>query len=156
DGVRFNSGTGFAAKTPIDFGLGDLRLVQHRGLRAHAGVQGSLINVTDSAGQTKSLVSTGFNVGTDCSMSATQVDFVDINGDGLPDHVEHTPGEGVVRVRLNLGYKFGGEIEWPTTAWSPHSFGTPADILHGVFGDAVDAETVRLHDTAANSIGVGV
>ena len=155
DGVRFNDGQGLGGKTPESFGFDNIRFVEHRGLRAHAGVQGSLLNVTDSAGQTKTLVSTGFNIGTDYSMSATQVDFVDMNGDGLPDHVESHPGEGGVRVRLNLGYKFGNEILWPASPWSSRSFGTRSDILGGVFGDVIGSDNVRLHDTGSNSVGVG-
>ncbi|HEU4730906.1 MAG TPA: SpvB/TcaC N-terminal domain-containing protein [Kofleriaceae bacterium] len=155
DGVRFNDGQGLGGKAPVAFGFDDLRFVEHRGLRAHAGVQGSLINVTNTAGETKTLVSTGFNVGTEYSMSATQVDFVDINGDGLPDHVEARPGDGGVRVRLNLGYKFGREILWPGAAWASHSFGTRANLLRGVFGDAVGSDVVKLHDTGSNSVGIG-
>jgi RHS repeat-associated protein len=154
DGVRFNDGRGLGPKTPIDLGLGQLRFVEHRGLRAHAGAQGSLINVTTTAGDTKAVVSTGFNVGTDYSMSATQVDFVDMNGDGLLDHIEHRPGDGAIIVRLNLGFKFGAPIAWPTPAWSAHSFGTRADILRGVFGDAIGSDVVKLDDTGTNSLGV--
>ena len=155
DGVRYNDGQGLGPKFPVDFGFDNPRTIEHRGLRARAGVDGSLITVTDTAGETKSLVSTGFNVGTEYSMSATQVDFVDMNGDGLPDHVESRPGEGGIRVRLNLGYKFGKEILWPSADWSGHSFGTRADIVRGVFGDAIGSEVVRLHDTGSNSVGVG-
>ncbi|HET7505672.1 MAG TPA: SpvB/TcaC N-terminal domain-containing protein [Kofleriaceae bacterium] len=155
DGVRFNDGQGLQGKAPVAFGFDDLRFVAHRGLRARAGVQGSMLNVTDSAGEPRTLVSTGFNVGTEYSMSATQVDFADINGDGLPDHVEARPGDGGIRVRLNLGYKFGREILWPGAAWAAHSFGTRANLLRGVFGDAVGSDVVKLHDTGSNSVGVG-
>src|SRR5262249_44168412 len=73
---------------------------------------------------------------------------------GLPDHVESIPGQGIL-VRLNLGYKFGQPILWPSAAWSGHSFGFRADILRGVFDDAIGSDVVRLHDTGSNSRGRG-
>src|SRR5262249_4530796 len=132
-----------------------LRRVENRGLRARAGADGTIIDVTDSAGDTKALVSTGFNAGVEYSMAATQVDFVDINGDGLPDHVEHHPGESAMVVRLNLGYKFGQPIAWPNAPWASHSLGFRSDILRTVFGNDIGSDVVRLGDTGTNNIGVG-
>src|SRR5262249_61234710 len=77
------------------------------------------------------------------------------NGDGLPDPVESHPGDGGIRVRLNLGYKFSNEILWPSPDWSANSFGFRADLVRSVFGDDVGSDVVRLHDTGSNSVGVG-
>ena len=40
-------------------------------------------------------------------------EFLDVNGDGLPDHVRVV--NGVPQVQINLGYTFGPEL--PATAW---------------------------------------
>src|SRR6185295_14507843 len=41
-------------------------------------------------------------------------DFIDVNGDGLPDHVRLVGG--APQVQINLGYGFGPESAWPLPA----------------------------------------
>src|SRR5262249_43914108 len=109
DGVRFNrGGVALDDKSRIDFkfsgdddGAKDMRYVQHRSGGEHVGTSFKVVNETDSAGNTKALLATGIHFGTDYGMSQTAVDFIDINGDGLPDHVKHSGGN--TTVRLNLG-----------------------------------------------------
>jgi RHS repeat-associated protein len=46
--------------------------------------------------------------------SNESADFLDVNGDGLPDHVRLV--SGAPQVQINLGYGFGPEIAWPMPA----------------------------------------
>lgn len=71
----------------------------------------------DGQGNTKSVVSTTPSVGSALSLSQTTTDLIDVNGDGLPDRVSMAPGADHVEVRLNLGYRFGGEEDWPLPRW---------------------------------------
>jgi RHS repeat-associated protein len=166
NGVVFNTGAGFAAKEPIAFGFDELRRVEHRSARAGVGVERSLINQTDSMGRSKSLLSTGFNVGVDYGFSASHVDLADVNGDGLPDHVRKRPSDGALLVRLNLGYRFGETITWTSSSWSRDATVTGGGIESFVdnvmgeivttFSDDVGPDVVRLQDTGGKSIGVSV
>ncbi|WP_437974390.1 SpvB/TcaC N-terminal domain-containing protein [Sorangium sp. So ce295] len=52
------------------------------------------------------------------TVSRTLIDFVDLNGDRLPDRVIKQPGQGYYRVRLNLGDRFGPEERWSAPAVS--------------------------------------
>jgi RHS repeat-associated protein len=58
----------------------------------------------------------GGGVGT--SLARTTVEMVDVNGDGLPDHVSKDPDERYFRVKLNLGDRWGAEQAWHVPAWS--------------------------------------
>src|SRR5204863_6491168 len=98
-----------------DDGDKDIRHVQHRSGGEHVGSSFKLVNQTDTAGKTKTLLATGVHIGTDYGLSQTGIDFVDINGDGLPDHVKHSGGDTLVR--LNLGYAFTPEIRWVNPHW---------------------------------------
>ncbi|HKY35097.1 MAG TPA: SpvB/TcaC N-terminal domain-containing protein [Polyangiaceae bacterium] len=166
NGVVFNTGTGFDAKQPVGFGFDELRRVEHRSARAGVGVERSLINQTDSQGRSKSLLSTGFNVGIDYGYSASHVELADVNGDGLPDHIRKRPSDGAVLVRLNLGYRFGETIAWANTGWSRDATVTGGGIESFVdnvmgeivttFSDDVGPNVVRLQDTGGKSVGVSV
>ncbi|WP_437780382.1 SpvB/TcaC N-terminal domain-containing protein [Sorangium sp. So ce1097] len=60
------------------------------------------------------------------SLNRQAVDFIDINGDGLLDHVSRLPakpaGEGPppLRVKLNLGDRFDAEQTWNLPVWPEH------------------------------------
>jgi len=41
------------------------------------------------------------------SLAATEVSFVDVTGDGLPDYVRKGPNDQVMYVRVNTGHGFG-------------------------------------------------
>jgi RHS repeat-associated protein len=157
--VRLNTGRGgFEGAMSVPGGFGTIREVAHRSIRFKVGVNGKLIDRTDSEGNTSSLVSTGFNVGLDYGLSGTHIDSVDINGDGLPDQVRQKPGSGNVAVRLNLGDRFGGEIAWPSPSWTQQQLGFRADVIYAIpeFREAVRSDVLRLSDTGTNSGGVGL
>jgi hypothetical protein len=74
-------------------------------------------------GYTVTKGSIGGGIGITSSQSVTEYDYIDMNGDGLPDRVRkpliQAPGVGVVamssrplEVQLNTGNGFGPAIEW--------------------------------------------
>jgi hypothetical protein len=153
DGIAFNDGQGgFAPKAGPAIPGGNMRHVQHRTVRASASVEGSLINVTDSGGEPKSLLSTGFNLGVEYGLSSGHVDLVDINGDGLPDRISQTPKSDKIVVRLNLGTRFSNPIDWPAPKFdkahdgfaSGDPIGDKAAALINFFTDEVGVHTLRL------------
>jgi RHS repeat-associated protein len=83
-------------------------------------------------GETTAVGSVLPSAGGTLAFSQTTTDLVDVNGDGLPDRVAMEPGSDKVKVRLNLGYRFGAEEEWDLPKWGtdtadchePSNFGT--------------------------------
>ncbi|WP_437576739.1 hypothetical protein [Sorangium sp. So ce887] len=61
--------------------------------------------------------SVGAGIGYTRTTARTIVDFVDVNGDGLPDKVMKAPEEAFFRVQLNLGARFAAEEHWPAGDW---------------------------------------
>ena len=61
--------------------------------------------------------------------------------DGLPDRVSMNPGSGTIRVRLNLGYRFGAEEAWSLPSWQEDTTGCHDDVSLGTgfLGDLLGA-----------------
>jgi RHS repeat-associated protein len=126
--------------------------------------RGDRINQADSQTNSNKVVSTAAIGGsTDYGVSGTRVDFIDVNGDGLPDHVKQDPG-GDLLVRLNLGYEFADEIPWSSPAWNTptvpgHVLGLDVGDLTSVLakmpGSPGRTDTLRLSDTETNSLTIG-
>src|SRR6266536_2698048 len=95
----------------------------------------------------------------DYGFSSGQIDWADINGDGLPDLITRTPDPGKFTVQLNYGYRLGRPFAWTTSAWSVQSVGVGqaivegADKLLGDFSSQIGVDTVRVHDSGSNSVG---
>ncbi|WP_437646447.1 SpvB/TcaC N-terminal domain-containing protein [Sorangium sp. So ce362] len=88
--------------------------------------------------------SVGAGIGYTRTTARTIVDFVDVNGDGLPDKVMKAPEEAFFRVQLNLGARFAAEEHWPAGDW-----GVNLDPLEYAFmgsGDAVGFRRSESHD----------
>ncbi len=51
------------------------------------------------------------------TLNGTQVVLMDVTGDGLPDYVRKSSADGAFRVKVNLGYGFSREEEWPVEDW---------------------------------------
>lgn len=167
DGVRYNdAGQGFSPKQPLP--LGEIRRVEHRNGAGSVGYQKELLNKTNSKGKTEALLQTGFTAGVDYGQSATHVDLVDINGDGLPDRL-HQGGEASLEVRLNLGYGFSRPIRWTSAGWAttrvePTGSGLADEIrsfVNNITTAAIDpgavrTDVLRLDDTANENLGIGI
>ncbi|HBL25205.1 MAG TPA: hypothetical protein DD490_00030 [Acidobacteria bacterium] len=52
------------------------------------------------------------------TLARTLVQMIDVNGDGLADHVAKEQDEGYFRVKLNQGDGWGLEQLWPAPGWS--------------------------------------
>lgn len=55
-------------------------------------------------------------------------DWLDVNGDGLPDLVKRTPGSDDMRVQLNLGYRLGKEEQWGAGSFIEESLPVPGGL----------------------------
>jgi RHS repeat-associated protein len=67
------------------------------------------------------------------SVSRTQVDLIDINGDGLPDMVWHRPKEPTISIKFNQGDSFGPEVLWDIPGWQlPNGEGLEQDLTLGL------------------------
>jgi translation initiation factor 2 beta subunit (eIF-2beta)/eIF-5 len=88
----------------------------------------------------------GFNM--TLGQSASDTDMMDINGDGLPDHVKRTPGTNGFRVRLNLGDRFATEAEWSSTPWDRPVLAT--DIAGDCGTDLEVSPNYLQHDTTSS------
>jgi RHS repeat-associated protein len=173
-GVQLSDGVGsFGPRLPLDMGFGDVRSTKNASLRFgfDLGVIGQLINLSDSHSESSKSVSTSVaSASTDYGVSSTRVDFVDVNGDGLVDHVEQSPGEPGVSVRLNLGHGFSQPVLWRASGWQrgeiPASFltfnagGIASDVISGALGvvpgDPTSTNALRFGDSQTNNLSVGV
>jgi RHS repeat-associated protein len=179
-GVQYNDGAGtFSARTPLDMTLGDateIRRISNASLQGGVAISSpssrQQINESDGDGSTKKLSGTvSVSASADYGVSSTRIDLVDVNGDGLLDHVREEPGNGgTLRVRLNLGYGFSNEVDWNAAAWSQSSafpvLNWPAltnfvpvaqifNVLNKVTGSPAGTDVVRLQDTGTNGINLG-
>jgi RHS repeat-associated protein len=168
--ISYNDGrTGFSARQGIDMGFDDVRSTENASLRFGIDLSSDnkLINLASSKSKTSRTVATAAISGsTDYGVSSTRVDFIDVNGDGLVDHVKQSPGDddADLRVRLNLGYGFSKEIAWTNPHWSQSkvaasllgfNVGFVTDALGLVPGNPPATDTVRLADTQTNSASIG-
>jgi RHS repeat-associated protein len=72
------------------------------------------------------------------SIAATEVAFVDVTGDGLPDYVRKGPNDRVMYVRVNTGHGFGEKQAWNLPSW-PGGATLPFLSGKGFFGGKVDS-----------------
>ena len=162
-GVRFSNGRdGFGPLVSLA-GLGSVvRRLEDGNLTASVGL-GIHFTKKNGKGKPKSVVSTLPSVGNTTSLSQTRSDLVDVNGDGLPDRVEMQPGDATMRVRLNLGYRFGAEESWPLPGWTaaaavrcrePLDF-VSSDLLD-LIGGLDDPDALSLSANAAYEAGLAV
>ena len=105
-GVAF-SNAGFQMRSIPNLSVDALRRVEHRAVRGSAGIGGSdkivkMIQRTDTRGNPKDLLTIGFNSGVDYSMSGAKIDWIDVNGDGLPDLVQRDISHGTQPYTVQL------------------------------------------------------
>jgi RHS repeat-associated protein len=119
--IQLGDGTGGFAppfNLPQIAQLPALRRVSHAALGASIGADIKLIHDVDSDGSVRKTLTTGVALGNDYGMSTHQVDWVDVNGDGLPDVVQRQPGGGSdFQVLLNYGNGLSGPVTWTSGGW---------------------------------------
>jgi RHS repeat-associated protein len=59
-----------------------------------------------------------FGASVSSTLARTLVQMIDVNGDGLPDHVSKEQDEDFFRVKLNHGDGWDPEQRWPVPPWS--------------------------------------
>ncbi|MEK6699757.1 MAG: SpvB/TcaC N-terminal domain-containing protein, partial [Nitrospirota bacterium] len=131
--VTLNTGTaaGFYQPKAIDFKLNDsadIRKIHNRNFQLGITYPPGLppLNNQKSSGTTSTITTSGgVSYGLVYGNSRTDVDFIDVNGDGLPDRVAKS--DDAFTVRLNLGGRFGAAESWPVPNWSQGDI-TPSNI----------------------------
>ncbi len=71
------------------------------------------------------------------SLASTEVEFVDVTGDGLPDYVRKGPNDHWLYVRVNTGHGFAPEQAWFLPPWQ-RGVTLPFLSGQGFFGGAAD------------------
>ena len=93
--AQFQGPEGFGPGTPLGMTFGSLRAIDNHNLRFGFSLgsgASAIANKLNAGGTTKAIVSVLPSFGLHYGRSTTSVDFVDVNGDGLPDHVYKVPG----------------------------------------------------------------
>jgi len=166
NGIRYNNGQDFDATvtTAGKLPYGKLRHVRHNTRTDTLGAANTTQVATSADGKSTGYVSYGLGVGNTYGMSSTDVDTLDINGDGLPDQIKevvNSDGSIAVTVRLNLGYSFTEEMPWPSSVWAESMVGDTVYYpqLLSQYGDKVSANQLRVEmsrgDTVNTSGGGG-
>ena len=105
-------------------------------------------------------------VGLGYGAQETNVELLDINGDGLPDYVSRDPSGGLL-VQLNLGYSLTVPMPWAQGNWGggPHFTATgvtggsgapfPTSSLTSQVQESTNVNVLRFQDNAMNNIGAG-
>ena len=150
---------GLRPGTPLGMTFGSLRAIDNHNLRFGFSLgsgASAIANKLNAGGTTKAIVSVLPSFGLHYGRSTTSVDFVDVNGDGLPDHVYKVPG-GPLTVQLNLGYGFGS----PSTldrradpAWGEDITTSTNDVVAALM-PTISGDFVRAQDNATNSLEIG-
>jgi hypothetical protein len=118
-------GGGFNSTQHMPGGFADLRVINNQilGLGISPGSTGSIIKVMeDASGFTtlgvpdKPAFNWGGSMNGSLGQTVTEIDMIDVNGDGLPDHIRKVPGN-TYQVRLNLGDRFAAEEPWANAEW---------------------------------------
>ena len=106
-------------------------------------------------------------VGLGYGAQETNVELLDVNGDGLPDYVSRDPSGTGLQVQLNLGYSLTTVMPWGQGNWSGSAHFTPGNVSGGsgrpydpssLTSDVQEKTSVnvlRLQDSAMNNIGAG-
>lgn len=174
--VQYGNGSGGFKWIESADGIDDLdalRRVDHGTLRAGISIDTQLINDTASDGSVRKTITTGFSAGTDYGLSATNIDWMDVNGDGLPDAVSRNPadttGSHPFTVRFNYGYRLGPPTAWLASGWNSSTTGSATGIIGAIgggdvadliadlstFGTSVGVNGIRLQDSGSNNLNVG-
>ena len=157
--VQFRGPEGFLSPASVGMTFGSLRAIENHNMRfgfAVGSAASAVANALKASGNTKSIVSVLPSFGLHYGQSTTGVDLVDVNGDGLPDHLSKSPS-GTPVVQLNLGYTFGA----PTTLgpgvdppWTETITSSDNDVVEALM-PSVNPNFVRAMDNATNSLEIG-
>ena len=157
--VQFSSDAGFGPATDLGMTVGDSRQIDTANSRfgiAFGSGASALADKLGASGAVKTAVSLLPSLGQNYGVSSTKVEFVDVNGDGLPDHVRATSPTQFT-VQLNLGGTFGPETYLEIGASAPidaFSGSTLGGALQAGL-PALDTTAVRAEDNTTNNLQIG-
>jgi RHS repeat-associated protein len=150
----------FGAPLPAGLAFGDVRRTDSRSVRFGLGfgsAASALTQKLNASGTTREIVSVLPSLGRSYGTAVSRIDVVDVNGDGLLDHLAFEGGQWLVQ--LNLGYHFTPPLPWsidgglPATVRPLDGPGIADEVL--TFGQDADLRGVRAQDTATNSLQIG-
>jgi RHS repeat-associated protein len=171
--LQLGDGTGNFA-TPITIpavsALPALHHASHASFGVNLGTDIKLIHDVDSDGTVRKLLTTGLAAGNNYGVTTHQVDWIDVNGDGLADAVTRSPGDvnsgnTDFIVRLNYGYGLSSPVHWAAGKWDTNN--EPAtgvgsvlgasnvNSLFTTFGADVGVNGVRMQDSGTNTVNLG-
>ena len=119
-----------------------LRVIDHGTIAIGIGDNLPIANKTDPSGDRSTSVSLGFSASGKYGISSTSTDWIDVNGDGLPDQVQRVPSgdsNNPFVVKLNYGYRMGSPMKTAAVNWDTsqlHYGSTVTDDLNQAFGSA--------------------
>jgi hypothetical protein len=123
-------------------------------------ISSQMFDKPDPKGNTKSLRSSAPSFGFGYGTSRTYADLIDINGDGLTDHVIRAPGSQILNVQLGNGYEnFGffrnGLQEWPMPSLGSWDISqSPTSHFESHFSE--DEDGLRVQDNDSNSLEINI
>ena len=123
--------------------FGDLQGHTHGLSYSHTGSLGGTVSVNVNVGGGPVSAGLGTSFGFGSSVTKTNARLMDINGDGLPDHVVKKPSENYFRVKVNTGEGFA-----PATLFIYRpSWATPGNLEEAI---RKDLRTIsgKLNDTS--------
>ena len=150
--IVFNRGDGSFEATPVNVDLavaGDSSVRRTESKTAGLSLAiGHIFPEASASGVIRGIKSLGPSIGTNYGSSRSRVDFIDINGDGLPDRVFRDGAH--VTVRLNLGGdRFGAPETWSAGNWEQED----TSRLPQYF--SISPNTLRVTDTVGANVGGG-
>jgi RHS repeat-associated protein len=170
--VHLNMGTSFAAGEdcvnldpsafPVDsvlkkVGVGGGPALRRSNTVTLQGTSGA--GISRLGGGTDRAESYGASISAETSLTATNVAFIDVTGDGLPDYVYKGNAGDEFRVRVNTGYGFAPEHTWHAAGSWPngdngrrprHHLGRVVESILDVFG--ANDGIVPLEATGSHSV----
>jgi len=160
-GVRFSNGTtGFGDLEDFHGLATAVRRSTDGNITASLGGIGLNFSKKDGQGKAAAVLSSLPSIGSTVSLTQTNHDLIDVNGDALPDRVSIDPGSDEMTVRLNLGYRFGAPETWnlPTLS-SSNACKDAVTYVSDAIGSITNLDTlngISFTRSSAAQIGVAV
>jgi len=92
-------------------------------------------------------------------MSATSLDLIDMNGDGLPDSVSKVAGSNSLSVVLGLGavgIADHRQFQYATNVWPMEPLSANLSQSNQLTFAAESADALRVQDTSSNSLQINI
>jgi RHS repeat-associated protein len=154
-------GFGPANAVSISHPFGRFRSIDNSNTRFGFGwgsIASALGDKPSAGGDTDSLSSNLPSFGLGYGTSATRIDLIDINGDGLPDEVrKKVPADGTLEVRINMGMGSRGFLQDNSQSWTmPTMTGAISQVASYLTDPQDVADGLRVQDNASNNTTINI